>query len=120
MQDFTADQIRSKITELNQRDIAYAQKYGMRYESFIQNLEDIEFVEKIEAEISKIWEIDLIEWEFCHERAQDWIKVLSAKSESVRSDDAWQASITRTAGSLAHDPIVREAQGEYEVREELL
>lgn len=119
MQTLTADQIRSKITELKQRDTAYAQKYGMSYETFMQNLETIEFVKKVEAEITKTWELDLIEWEFCHEGAKDWARALAAKSYSVQSDDEWQASIARMAGSLAHDPIEREAQGDYEEREEL-
>ena len=120
MQNLTAEQIRFKIVELNQRDTAYAQKYGMSYESFMQNLSAIDFVEKVEAEITKIWEIDLINWEFCHEGVQDWVRALAAMPDNVQSDDTWQALITEMAGSLAHDPIVREVQGEYEEREELL
>lgn len=34
--------------------------------------------------------------------------------------EAWLAFIEETAGSLADDPIEREPQGEYEVRDELL
>lgn len=120
MQNLTADQIRSKIVELNQQDEVYAQKYGMSYESFVQNLETIEFVRRVEAEITRIWELDQIDWEFCHEGAKDWARALAAMPDSAHDDDSWQALIARTAGSLADDPIVREMQDEYEVREELL
>jgi len=34
--------------------------------------------------------------------------------------EEWLAFIEETAGSLADDPIEREPQGEYEVRDELL
>ena len=122
MQNLTADQIQSKIAELKLRDNEYAQKYGMSYESFMQNLNDIDFVLQVEAGITKTWEIDLIDWEFCHEGAQDWGRALAAMPDGVQvqSDAVWQEFIGRTAGSLAHDPIVREAQGEYEECERLL
>ncbi len=53
-------------------------------------------------------------------KGQKYNAFSSIKSNSVQSEDEWQAFITRMAGSLAHDPIIREEQGEYEVREELL
>ena len=34
--------------------------------------EDEEFVDKIESTISKTWEIDLAEWEFCYKGIEDW------------------------------------------------
>jgi len=78
MQRFVVEQITSKIAELKRRDGAYAKKYGMSYASFVQNLDDIGFVEKVEAEITKIWEVDLIDWEFCHKGVRDWTQKLQS------------------------------------------
>ena len=78
MQRYVVEQITTKISELKGRDATYAQKYGMSYTQFLNNLETVEFVEKVEAEISNIWEIDLADWEFCHEGVKDWTRKLQS------------------------------------------
>jgi hypothetical protein len=32
----------------------------------------------VEAKISKTWELDLADWEFCHKGIEDWTKKLQA------------------------------------------
>jgi len=46
---------------------AFQKKYGKDYNLFCRLVaEDENYVEKIEKDITKLWESDLSEWEFCH------------------------------------------------------
>lgn len=69
---YTIEQIVNKITEYKQKDLAYRAKYGLDYTSFAQRTaEDEPFVQHVETDITKLWEMDLAEWEFCHEGIED-------------------------------------------------
>ena len=77
IQRYIIEQVTAKISELQQREIIYQNKYGMDYLSFTKRIaEDKEFINQVEANISKLWEIDLADWEFCHQGKQDWIQKL--------------------------------------------
>lgn len=74
---YTIEQITSKISELRRRDQAFQAKYGLDYAVFVERMAvDEAFVSHIEATISKTWEADLAEWEFCHKGVEDWTQHL--------------------------------------------
>ena len=73
VQRYTIEQITNKITELRRKDEEFQKEYGMDYSAFAERTgEDEEFVNKVEADISKTWEADLADWEFCHHGVEDW------------------------------------------------
>ena len=37
---------------------------------------DEEFIKSVEVKISKTWEVDLADWEFCHKGIEDWTRKL--------------------------------------------
>jgi predicted RecB family endonuclease len=77
VQRYTIDQVTTRINELRRRDDEYNKKYGMDYSVFAKRSgEDDEFVKDVETKISKTWEADLADWEFCHEGIEDWTKKL--------------------------------------------
>lgn len=77
LQRYTIEQITAKISELRQRDSRFETKYGVDFETFQQiTAEDDAFVEWIEQNVSKTWELDLAEWEFSHKGAEDWTRQL--------------------------------------------
>ena len=77
LQRYTIDQITTKINELRRRDAEYETRYGLEYSVFSKRIgEDQEFVENVESKISKVWEVDLADWEFCHKGIEDWTKKL--------------------------------------------
>jgi hypothetical protein len=70
---YAIEQIATKLTELRRRDQEFAAKYGCDYATFKSKTAcDEQFVVDVERNISKTWELDLAEWQFCHEGAQDW------------------------------------------------
>ena len=74
---YALEQITTKIIELRQREQIYQAKYGLDYQTFAQRTaEDEEFVTQIEATRTKLWEDDLLDWEFCYKGAQDWTHTL--------------------------------------------
>jgi hypothetical protein len=74
---YAIEQITTKITELRQRELTYQIKYGLPYMQFKQHLaEDENFVIQIETQINKLRELDLADWEFCHEGINDWTRKL--------------------------------------------
>jgi hypothetical protein len=76
-QRYTIEQVTTKITELRRKDEEYQKKYGMEYSAFVRRASvDEEFVKNTEANVSKIWEADLADWEFCHKGVEDWTKKL--------------------------------------------
>jgi hypothetical protein len=77
VQRYTIEQITNKITELRRKDDEFQKKYGLEYSAFAKRTgEDEEFVKTVEANISKTWEADLLDWEFCHKGVEDWTKKL--------------------------------------------
>jgi len=77
VQRYTIDQITTKVNELRRKDEEYQKKYGLEYSAFAKRTsEDEEFVRTVEADVSKTWEADLADWEFCHKGVEDWAKKL--------------------------------------------
>jgi len=77
VQRYTIEQVTDKITDLRRKDEAYQKKYGMEYFAFAKRTsEDDEFAKNVETNISKTWEADLADWEFCHKGVEDWTKKL--------------------------------------------
>ena len=77
VQRYTIEQITTKVAELKNRAATYGAKYGMDYPTFARRItEDEAWIEKIEADGEKLWEIDLADWEFCYKGIEDWTKKL--------------------------------------------
>ena len=77
LQRYTIEQITNKINELQRKDGQYQTRYGLDYPTFSQRVaEDMAFGQRIEADISKTWELDLADWEFCYEGIGDWTQTL--------------------------------------------
>lgn len=77
VQRYTIEQITTKITELRRKDEEFQKKYGSEYSAFAKRTsEDKEFIKNVEVNISKTWEVDLADWEFCHKGVEDWTKKL--------------------------------------------
>ena len=77
VQRYTIEQVTTKITELRRKDEGFQKKYGLDHVAFAKRTSgDEEFVKTVEANISKLWEVDLVEWEFCHKGVEDWTKKL--------------------------------------------
>ncbi len=77
VQRYTIEQITTKVNVLKSKDAEYQKKYGVDYLTFTRRTsEDEKFVIDIESNISKTWEADLAEWEFCHRGIEDWTKKL--------------------------------------------
>ena len=77
LQRYTIDQITTKINELRRKDEEYKTRYGFEYSVFSKRTaEDEEFIKNVESKISKTWEVDLADWEFCHKGIEDWTKKL--------------------------------------------
>ena len=79
LQRYSIEQITTKVTELQQRDKKYQNRYGMSYETFAQRTsEDEAFVNQLEAQGYKTWEFDLADWEFCYKGITDWTQKLES------------------------------------------
>jgi len=79
LQRFAIEQIAARINELRSRDMGYRNRYSCDYSEFSRRVaEDAEFVEHIESDVSKLWEVDLADWEFCHKGVRDWAKKLQS------------------------------------------
>jgi len=77
LQRYTIEQIISKVNELRQRNSKYLNRYGIEYPAFsVRIAEDEEYIEHIESNINKTWEIDLADWEFCYKGIDDWTRKL--------------------------------------------
>lgn len=77
LQRYAIEQITSKLAELRQREADYRAKYGLDYPTFAQRTAtDESFVYQVESQVSKIWEVDLADWEFCYKGIQDWTQRL--------------------------------------------
>jgi len=79
LQMYTIEQITTKINGLRVKASQYRQKYALVYVNFSQRTaEDEDFVRHIEDNVSKTWEVDLADWEFCHKGIQDWTRKLES------------------------------------------
>lgn len=79
LQRYTIEQVTTKRAELIRQDADFQAKYGMDYESFSQRIAtDEAFVDEIEANVNRLWEMDLAEWEFCNKGIEDWTRKLQA------------------------------------------
>ena len=77
LQRFAIEQITGKLAELKQREAAYRARYGLDYPAFAQRVAtDEDFVLQVETRLSKTWEVDLADWEFCYKGIQDWTQHL--------------------------------------------
>lgn len=79
LQRYAIEQVTTKINDLRRREAKYLAKYGLDYSTFSQRIaHDEGFIEQVEANISKTWELDLAEWEFCYKGIRDWTRQLQA------------------------------------------
>lgn len=79
LQRYTIEQITARISDLRRRDGEYRMKYGLEYPAFARRVaEEESFVNQIERQVSKTWEIDLADWEYCFEGAKDWTRRLQS------------------------------------------
>ena len=77
LQRYTIEQITTKISTLRHREKEYQRKYEMDYVEFAERTAiDEQFVAHVEREINKTWEIDLADWEFCHQGIEEWTQTL--------------------------------------------
>jgi hypothetical protein len=77
LQRFTVEQITEKIAEFRDKDADYQAKYGIDFLTFAEKTtRDEAFVQKIEKNINKSWEIDFADWEFCYKGISDWTQKL--------------------------------------------
>lgn len=82
LEQYTTEQIKSKINELRRHEVSYEKKYGMDYSTFSKRAShDERFIQQVEANISKTWELDSADWEFCHKGIQDWTDHLQMLSQ---------------------------------------
>lgn len=73
LQRYSIELITSKVAELRETDAVFQNKYGCDYPTFSRRIaEDEKFLIKIEENVSKLWEIDGADWEFCHKGIEDW------------------------------------------------
>ena len=79
LQRYAIEHVTAKMADLRRRDAVYQAKYGMSYPVFAKRAGvDEAFVSMVEDTISKTWEIDLADWEFCYQGVQDWMRKLQA------------------------------------------
>jgi lipase chaperone LimK len=79
LQRFTAERVTAKIAELRQKDAYYRGKYGLDYPAHSARISSDEtFVQHLETQIDKIWEVDLADWEFCYKGIEDWTRKLQS------------------------------------------
>lgn len=77
LQRYTIDYIVTKVAKLRKRDATYQNKYNLDYPTFARKIADNEtFVKQVEANVNKVWEVDLADWEFCYKGIEDWTQKL--------------------------------------------
>ncbi|HEX6386885.1 MAG TPA: hypothetical protein VF177_19645 [Anaerolineae bacterium] len=66
LQRYSIEQITTKVSELQAKEKKYQERYGMSFETFAKRTsEDEAFINQLEGQGYKTWEIDLADWEFC-------------------------------------------------------
>ncbi|CAK8718804.1 MAG: hypothetical protein CDV28_14716 [Candidatus Electronema aureum] len=79
LQRYLIDEIAAKIAGLKKKEKLFSLKYSCDYKTFSQRTaEDEEYINQIESSISKLWESDLANWEFCEKGINDWTKKLQS------------------------------------------
>jgi len=79
LQRYLIDEIAAKIASLKKKEKLFQLKYGCDYKTFSQRTaEDEEYINQIESSISKLWESDLSDWEFCEKGINDWTRKLQS------------------------------------------
>jgi len=75
LQRYLIDQVTAKIAGLRKQDRTFRLKYDCDYKTFFRRTaEDEAYVVDIENKISKVWEADLADWEFCSKGIDDWLR----------------------------------------------
>ncbi len=73
LERYTIEQIAERLAELRHRDAQYRAKFGFDYPDFARRIaSDETFVREVETRITKTWEADLADWEFCYEGSREW------------------------------------------------
>jgi hypothetical protein len=79
VQRYTIEKITTKIAELKQKNFNYELKYQADYPTFFGKIqEDEKFINYLEDKVEKLWEIDLVDWEFSYRGITDWTEKLQA------------------------------------------
>ncbi len=79
LERYTIEQITTKINSLRALEAEYEGKYGMDYETFAKRIErDNVLARTLEANGNKMWEADLLDWEFSAKGIQDWMHRLQS------------------------------------------
>ena len=74
---YAVSEVADKIADLQDRRARYEKKYGVNFAEFTRLVvEDNQFVARVEQEVEKMWEADLLEWEFSVRGVEDWSKTL--------------------------------------------
>ncbi|MCI5151421.1 MAG: hypothetical protein D3916_18935 [Candidatus Electrothrix sp. MAN1_4] len=77
LQRYLIDEIAGKINELRKKEQVFRKKYDCDYKTFaLRTAEDEEYIDTVEKTISKLWENDLADWEFCQKGIKDWTRTL--------------------------------------------
>ena len=73
---YAVSEVAEKIAALQSKRNQYEKKYGVSFAEFIRfTAEDEQFVARVEQEIEKMWEADLLEWEFSEKGVEDWSNI---------------------------------------------
>lgn len=74
---FAAEHCREKIAGIRDNLTKFERKYGLPLDRFQNKIETEEgFAEYVEKDIEKMWESDLMEWEFETEELERWERIL--------------------------------------------
>lgn len=74
---YTIEQITDRIAKLKQKNLDLENKYKCDYVTFLKKTQqDEKFIDYVEKNIEKLWEIDLSDWEFAHGGIKDWTEKL--------------------------------------------
>jgi len=77
LQRYAIECLTTKISTLRQQEEHYQQRYQSDYPTFVQRIAtDETFVQHLETDINKLWEIEMAEWEFCYQGIRDWTQRL--------------------------------------------
>jgi hypothetical protein len=77
LQRYTIEQITLKVNELHRLNAEYQERYGTDYPAFSQHIaNDEKYVQYIEANVSKTWEVVLADWEFSYKGIKDLTRIL--------------------------------------------
>lgn len=79
---FAAEHCRERIAEIKDSISELERKYGLLLDRFQNKIETEEgFAEYVEGHIEKMWESDLMEWEFQTKELARWERILERISK---------------------------------------